>query len=469
MIDPNTPAVRRLSAFLLLALAAQGCTARKPAAPAEPATATAEPPKSSGGAAPAQAAPEVPAGPAVPIASLPCPKLGAPAPPSPPSQDVRLGIAAYDAGKYLESTLALEKADKAGALDGPALYRLGFGYDTVRQDHAAAIAVYERARAAIEDRVAKGAATLEERFYLVNTLKNLKQTDAARAASNATLDAIKTCKLYVPPDGDAAFRVADLMRESADADGRLLWLRRSVDEFSKTPANTSPYAKRAAADLAPLDLAAGRWSTALLALERLSADSPTDPNLRFQVIVARVGTGDFDGALRDVERVRPIAGERVDDLAYIEGMIRKARRMRLAGHPFRWEQADGKLPSDLSGDDLGLQMRDSAEKGRLLVNNPPSEGDTVVVERGKQKTKVRLPSPGILAKIDEEQGRLLALTLEAVRRGAPIQEAAFTAGIAPLVLRDWREIWVQNRRDEDVAAAEKAAASSGAPPATPAP
>src|SRR5436309_11916306 len=413
--------------------------------------------------------------------ALPCPPDTSPSPAL--AQAVRDGAAAYEAGRYQDALRLLESADADGSADGIALYRMGYCY-SVQGEKARAQETYELARKALEEKEESSAATLEDNFYLVNVLLNQGSNSEAKAAADRALKAIETCAVRVSPGGTASFRVGKLYGDAGKMDRQAAWYHRALAEFAKEPNPPVAYINRAASAVAAFELSKGAWKVAIPELERLHGLYPSDSDIPLSLFIAQLHTGDFDGAGKSVALLRTAGGKHTDELSYLKGILQTVRRMSGSGHSLPDREPDGRPYQDLSNEELmgspdsspdgsehasepkakpGLLLQIAKASGEIITAQP-EEGSYIVEERGAQKKIVKLPGPALLEKIDALQGRFLAVCLEILRRGLPLQEISFTSGVSPLVVHDWRGEWIRSNE-----AAPASPSAPAPPPATVAP
>jgi tetratricopeptide (TPR) repeat protein len=122
----------------------------------------------------------------------------------------------YDRGVYVEAQAMLVELDKAGALDGPLLYRLFFCEKAAGQDGESK-AVLERARVALEAETA-ASPSLEGSFYLANAYSNLGRSGDAHKVAREMTDRIESKKTPVPTAAIGLFQVAKLYQDQGRQD-----------------------------------------------------------------------------------------------------------------------------------------------------------------------------------------------------------------------------------------------------------
>jgi tetratricopeptide (TPR) repeat protein len=376
---------------------------------------------------------------------------------------VRDGIAAYDAGLYPEALTLFEAVDAEGAADGLVLYRMAYCYSAVQRDRTRSQQTYERALSALEGRVATATARLEEHFYLVNALLNLGRPEEAKVAAARATEAVESCAVAVGPDGTSAFRVGKLYGDSGNTERQAAWYRRALAQFDSEPSPPPAYIERAVTALASFALEGGDWDDAAARLERLHGLYPDNSSTLLRLYVAQALSGDFDGASESLRKAREAGGARSEDIVYLEGMLKKTRRIMGAGHPISVTEPDGRTYPSLSRAELEERIRAAITDGRELIGAPAEEGSYVIELRGKQKRELKVPGPELLARIDTAQARLLMLSFEIVRRDLSMRETAFAAGAAPLILHDWRGQWIQAHRDRPGGAPSRPAESTPRP------
>jgi len=460
--SPHRP-IKRLPLTVILALTVAavhaGCAARNAAStlPAAPLP-----------AAPAKAG----AGEAV----LPCPPAPAP-PPAAPSQMLQDGMTSYDAGRYAEALRSFEAIDADGHADGMILYRLAFCYGA-GGDEDKGHAAYERARDTLQARETSGAATLEERFYLVNVLLNLKLAPEAKATADRAIQGMESCAVPVPPGGSSSFRAGKLYGDAGNRERQAAWYRRALKEFETEPAAPAAYVQRAGAAVASWDIGRTGWAQSLPQLQQARQASPGDPEVVVSLLVAQLHAGDIAGAEASLVDLRPIAGRHLDELAYLKGITRTVKRMAASGTPLPEKEPDGTFYPDFPTDQLAGAEEDHdgtrqvrpgllqtlAVEGNNLLTAPFQEGDGVRQAPGPKGVALLVPAPETLRRIDALQGRFVSTCLEIVRRGLPLQEIAFTSSVAPLIVHDWRGQWIQIHRPKAEGAAEPGPDSAAAPP-----
>ena len=443
-----------LPAFVVALAAGTGCAARHDAPAAAP-------------DAPRQNAP------AAEKPLLSCPPSSAEPEPERPAH-FREGVSHYDASRYAEALRHFEALDADGSADGMALYRMAY-CQGAGGDDAAAMTTYERARDLLRAREAAGSASVEERFYLVNVLLNMDQTEEAKAAAARAVAAVESCSTPVPAGGISSFRVGKLYGDAGNRERQAAWYRRAIAEFKNDPAAPAAYVQRATAAVASWEVGQSGWKDSIPRLQQMRETLPGDPDLLIALIVAQLHAGDIAGAEASLVALPQIAGRRRDELAYLKGLVRTVKRMAASGVALPDREPDGTLYADLSAERLagthqdadgsvqtnpGI-LQDLAVEGNRLIAAPLAEGDGVIERKGPKQNPVLFPSPQTLGRLDAVQARFVSACLEVLRRGMPLQEIGFTSSISPFVVHDWRQIWMQRHRDNPPGAGDAAADSGG--------
>src|SRR5262249_2471570 len=143
---------------------------------------------------------------------------------------------------------------------------------------------YGRARDLLKGRENSGAATVEERFYLVNVLLNLDEQADAKAAAERAVSAIESCKTPVVSGGVGSFRVGKLYGDAGNRERQAAWYRRALKEFESDPAAPAAYVQRANAAVAAWEVGRSGWKESIPRLEKMRETAPSDPDLLIALI-----------------------------------------------------------------------------------------------------------------------------------------------------------------------------------------
>lgn len=381
----------------------------------------------------AAAAATVPAAPCVP----------SPGPAAAPDATAREAAAAaaraYEAGDCAAVLEAFGRLEGEAGLDGISHYRWGFCLAYLRRGDPAPH--YEKAAELLSARAAKEDSSLEEHFYRVNALLNLRRGEEARAAAKDAVERWRTGRLVVPEkDPEAWFRLGKLFRDAGDAKGALEPFQRALDVAEKEgkPLRTA-YLER----IVDAGRAIGAGSLVLRATRMLQEVEPAAGSDPIRLVRARLARGDLAAAREAIAPLVNRPGEAATDARYVLSVIDRA--LEVGKHKLEpmTELPDGRLVASLSDDELETQIAEVVKEAARLIR----EGDTRQVAL-KRREGVRIaPSREVRAALWDQQAKLAGLLLEAVQRGVDLRGWAMRGGYAQLVFKPLVKVFLENARN----------------------
>lgn len=327
----------------------------------------------------------------------------------------------YAEGSYEAARPLLERADAAGALDGPGLYRL-FYTRNVAGD-ARARDTLQRALETLEREVAAGDA-LESAFYLANAQSNLGKLSAAQETAAAAVARVESGDWATPADGAGRFRLGKLYEDAGNGEQAAAWYAKAVETF-------------AAADAADGSARAyARWAHRALADRAKEAgDLQAEADHRKAMLADGAGTQ-----------------EQFDELAVLMAKLRRwddaaeAWRVALLRRPATGNRARYAQRLALTANELG-GLPEQAPDGRPWSAYAPAELESFMLERAQAlraiQAEIAEAVPTRQPDVDAFRERLQALrpafvaaAMEYLLRGGPLRETAFRSGYAPLIFKD---------------------------------
>lgn len=342
--------------------------------------------------------------------------------------------AAYEAGRCAE-VLSLYAGLPANAtVDGVSQYRWGFCLAEQRQPGAEER--YTKAAEVLAREAAGKQAPLLVHFYRVNALLNVERKDEAKDAALAAIAAWKAGQLTVPADDAVSwFRLGKLTSDSGDAKGALEPFRRAIAIAATKPgALRQAYLERIAnyaREQGDTDL-----STAALAeLEKVAPSSPKTLLQRAQLLI-EARRWDEAKALLDPAGRGP--SDEAMSARYTAGIVDRAREVDGWKLAFAKQTADGRTFSSLKDEELLQAIAEAGGAGYRAMSGASRE-----VARKRNSGTRPVPTPATAADMQQAQAVFVGALLEALRRGAPLQEWAVQGGFPLLIFQPWETLFNQ--------------------------
>lgn len=346
-----------------------------------------------------------------------------------PSAAKENAIRLYDRGIYAEAQAALLALDKAGALDGPLLYRLFF-CEKMAGQASESKAVLERARIALESETAS-APSLEGAFYLANTYANLgRASDAQRVAKEAT-DRIERKKASRPSSGIGLFQIGKLYQDQGREADASTYYAKAVDAFDLSEGRYMGNLRWAHRYLGNSALQRADFAASERALARLTGLPGAEPADWDSLAVARVRLGKFaeaSAAWNTAVKLDPGEG---DDPRYAARLADAAAALA----PLPSATAKGVAFKSMTQSDLEAFLKTcldsvtTAQNRAASLMKPESEGKPPRA----LDSHVRVELTASLLATRQE---LVAAGLEYAVRHYGIRETAFRDGYALLIFQD---------------------------------
>ncbi|MCE5245721.1 tetratricopeptide repeat protein [bacterium] len=358
------------------------------------------------------------------------------APPTAPPVEAGAALDAYERGDCRAAVAAFEAlpADGAWSADGALQYRYGWCLGALGRPEAA-----ERQRRAAELLAAAAArpgATVETPFYLVNALQNFGRAEEARREAAAAVERYKSGALLVPAaEPQAWFQLGKLFRDAGDDRGALAPFRRALDagKASGRPLRAA-YLQRilAAAEQArdaELTRAAG---------EALAAKDPGNPAAANREARLLAGQGKLAEARAAFAKLQGRQNDAGMDAQYAGVSLDRVLELAEWGAAPATKLADGREVAALGEAELRNELAARAREAWGLMKGP-----TVEVPRRRGPGTRPAPPAATREALRALQARFCGALLEAVVRGAPLQQWAIIDGYPQLLHHPWDEIYVQ--------------------------
>ena len=338
-------------------------------------------------------------------------------------------IRLYDRGVYAEAQAALLALDKAGALDGPLLYRLFFCEKAAGQD-VESKAVLERARIALESETATSP-SLEGAFYLANTYSNLgRAADAHRVATEMT-DRLESKKVPLPVSGIGLFQVGKLYQDQSRQDEASKYYAQATDAFDLREGRYMGNLRWALRYLGNGALQRADFLSAERALARLTGLPGAEPADWDGLAVARTRMGKYADASAAWSAVVKLDPGNGDDPRYAARLADAAA----AVGPLPAASSKGAAFKSMSRSDLEaflktcLESVTAAQDRAASLMKPEFEGKTPRALDPKVRAE-------LAASLLATRRELTAAGLEYAVRHYGIRETAFRDGYALLIFHD---------------------------------
>lgn len=390
------------------------------------------------------------------------PPIRAAEPGDDPRAALQRGTSAYLQTKYEAALPDLEKARDAGVASGMTLYMLGYCYDTVRHDADASKRSYDASKDALEKEIRSKDPSLESYFYLANLHMLRKDIDAGRKVASEGVAAIEAKTLKVPKDGTSQFRAGKLYQDAGKNDQAVEYHRRALAAFAKMDSPPPEYQKRATETVARADLGRGDPQKTSDLWEKLLSSNPATPEGDWSLGLASLRAGRYAVARDAFERARKLEGDRGEDAFYSSGIAARGLEAVSAGLKIPAKDADGKLISSLSNDEIDTRIHDYAKKASEILARPLKTGEYTVVANKKGR-KIIQPLDKDTKQLGDIHRYFVALVSEVVLRQLPLQTKAFQDGYASLVLQNWNQLWRNAHRElqEEISASNETAPPQG--------
>ena len=347
--------------------------------------------------------------------------------PKPPA--VPDAVALYDEGRYAEACEALRKADAAGPLPGPQLYRLFF-CEKALGNEAASQAALGRARETLEKENTEKA-PLEIPFYLANTYSNLRQPQDARRIAEAATRSIEAGNRPKPAGVIDTFQVGKLYQDQGRPADAIPWYAKAIDAYdakSKRYAGSIRWALRYTSAVA---VSKGDYAASAAALEKLTAMGEVEAADWIALAVARGRQKKFEPASDAWKQAVQLDPAGADDPRYASRVALVASRIP----SLPAVAAEGKPYPAMSGEDLEAAMKAEAEAVREVHARASTAmkagADGVVTAPLDPKQRADMTS-----ELEAIKGRFFAAAIEYALRRGPIRETAFREGYAVLIFQD---------------------------------
>jgi tetratricopeptide (TPR) repeat protein len=335
----------------------------------------------------------------------------------------------YDRGVYVEAQAMLVELDKAGALDGPLLYRLFFCEKAAGQDDESK-AVLERARVALEAETA-ASASLEGSFYLANTYSNLGRSGDAHKVAREMTDRIESKKTAVPTTGIGLFQVAKLYQDQGRQDEASSFYAKAAETLDLSEGRYMGNLRWALRYIGNTGLQRAEFASCERAMARLTGLPGAEAGDWDTLAVARVRLGKYteaSAAWNAAVRLDPANG---DDPRY-------AARLADAGAalaPLPTTPSKGAAFKTMGQADLEAFLKTcmdaaKADQQRAVdLMKPEAEGKPPRALDPKVRAE-------LAASLQTTRRELVAAGLEYAVRHYGIRETAFRDGYALLIFHD---------------------------------
>lgn len=358
------------------------------------------------------------------------------APASPVPGLIDRAARAYEAGNCPEVLAALEaipEPNRALAVDGVSHYRWGFCLAALRRPGAEA---HYRDAAALLGEEARGKATrVEAPFYQVNALLNLGKPDDARAAAAAATQRWSQGTLTVAADDPTGwFQLAKLFRDAGNPQGALEPARRAMAAHAKGPRRLrAAYLERIA------DLALEQKDVELARQANEALGGATGPGAELREARVRIAAGDLAGAKALLDPAARRAGEAATDARYVVAAL--DRVLELEGWGLA-PVAPAGAGASLALDDVRRGLGETARAASAAIDR----ANPVEMPKLRGPGTRPGPSPAFERELRDLQARFAGFLVEALRRGAPLQEWAVVDGYPQLLHNPWLAVFVQRIR-----------------------
>ncbi len=147
------------------------------------------------------------------------------------------GSALYDKGEYGGALIKYEEAEAKGAAGGELFYRMGFCYQTVREDAEKSRAYYAKAQPLLQSSLKDGSkATLETYYHLaVISKEQIPDPGKASAVARAAIVAVDTGQVPKPADGEGLTELGRLYDFAGEKRKAATEYEKAIDLFAKDP------------------------------------------------------------------------------------------------------------------------------------------------------------------------------------------------------------------------------------------
>jgi tetratricopeptide (TPR) repeat protein len=344
---------------------------------------------------------------------------------------------AYQKGRCAQVVALAQQLDSRApdSVDGITHYRWGFCAARTRRGDP--VPHYEKAAELLGEAVANGEAGLQQHFYRVNALINLRRADQAVSAAREAVDHWESGQLTVDEDSPAAwFRLGKLYRDAGRGEGALDPFGRALDLAEDGQPLRDAYLERIARGARE----AGDTGLASRASALLGQEVPDQPAEALRMARTRLAAGDLAGARKAFEAASRASGNLGMTAQYALRAIRRAREvMRFGAEPIT-SLPDGARLSAVPLDRLRRELAETSQRAFQVIAEP-------TIERARRNGPGTRPAaaPKTIRRLREIQPKFAGLLLEALRRGAPIRAWAVQSGYGPLVHNPWIKL---NRRHD---------------------
>jgi tetratricopeptide (TPR) repeat protein len=357
------------------------------------------------------------------------------------------GVAAYLLGHYQDALPDLETARDGGVDRGSLLYMLAFCYDNVRHDPEAARQGYDAAQKKLEAETAAPKPELESFFYLSNHLLNRHDNENSKRIALDALARIADHKLKVGKDGVSQFRAGKLHTDAGKDAEALEYYRRAIAAFKKDKSPPPAYLERSLEPVLRADTAKGDPKTLSEEWEKLLALNPNVADGQWNLAQTSLQAGRYAVARDAFKKAQAQGGDRSQEAYYAERLSDGAQTLVTSGFTIPTKDTDGKEIRSLSNDDLQERIKERGKTAAELLAREVKREEFDVFPPANAKARARvLPGAKLMTEFGEARKPVVALTIELVRRGLPLQESAFTGGYAPLIIQNWVDLWRSNHR-----------------------
>jgi tetratricopeptide (TPR) repeat protein len=344
---------------------------------------------------------------------------------------------AYQKGRCAQVVALAQQLDSRApdSVDGITHYRWGFCAARTRRGDP--VAHYEKAAELLGEAVATGEAGLQQHFYRVNALINLRRADQAVSAAREAVDHWESGRLTVDEDSPAAwFRLGKLYRDAGRGEGALEPFGRALDLAEDGQPLRDAYLERIARGARE----AGDTGLASRASALLGQEVPDQPAEALRMARTRLAAGDLAGARKAFEAARKASGSVGMTAQYALRTLRRAEELERHGAEPVTTLADGTRLARLPLSDLQRELSETARRAFEVIAEP-------TVERARRRGPGTRPAvaPETRERMRDIQPKFAGLLLEALRRGAPLRAWAVQSGYGPLIHHRWGKL---NRRHD---------------------
>ena len=338
-------------------------------------------------------------------------------------------VSLYDRGSYREARTALEGLDHAGAIDGPALYRLYFCQRATGQGEEAAQTL-ERARQVLETEL-PSATTLDVPFYLANAYSNLGRAADARDLARGVTAKIESGGMKTPQTGIGLFQVGKLYQDQGRQDDAVSYYKRAIAAFDVTGGRYLGNVRWALRYIGTTAAAHEDYAGVEAALEKLGAVGAAESEDWSALGIARARLGKFAPAAEAWTRAVKLDPANADDARYSAKLAEAASTLA----PLPGTAPGGAAFRAMGKADLEATMKERAEVARAVQTRAAE------AMSGKTVGGAAFALPAELrASLDKDlrtaRGQFVAAALEYAMRGLPIRETAFREGYAVRIFQD---------------------------------